>query len=152
MPGKKKPTNETLNRNLIKETFTVFTHEINQLLKQSNINIPKSYIINVKLGEKRCFGRKWRDEHDREPDINYRCTNGVSEESDLCLVCINKIGWIGRVTERPKPELIMNYANRFKKAENDPNVDYQRKIIESLKLHDHDEFKSKKQLIGKYEI
>ena len=46
----------------------------------------------------------------------------------------------------------MNYANRFKKAENDPNVDYQRKIIESLKLHDHDEFKSKKQLIGKYEI
>ena len=70
MPGKKKPTNKTLNRKLIKETFTLFNNDINQLLKQSNINTEKSYTINVKLGVKRCFGRIWRKEDDRDPDIS----------------------------------------------------------------------------------
>ena len=154
MPGKKKLSNRTRNRNLIKETLTVFTNRINHLLKQSNINIEKSYTIKVKLGVKRCFGRIWRKEDDRDPDINCRCTNAALEGSDLCGKCTilesnKKKSWCGRVTERPSPHLISVYAKRLG---NDKNIDYHRIIIDNIRLHDHDEFKSDKKTIGEYRI
>ena len=133
--------------------------ELNKYLKDKHIYVSKDLLESTNYqfykGERRCMARVWRDEKDRNPDINHRCRCKCSDgETDLCedharLESDNEPSWQGRVTSRPSPHLIQNYAKRLG---NDKNIDYEQQILSKINLTDHSEFKENIKMIGEIRL
>ena len=129
--------------------------ELNKYLKDKQISVSEDLQESTNYCfykvERRCMARVWRDEKDRDPDINHRCRCKCSDdETDLCedharLESDNEPSWQGRVTSRPSPDLIQNYAKRLG---NDKNIDYEQQIISKINLTDHSEYKDNKKIIA----
>ena len=131
--------------------------ELNKYLKDNHIYVSEDLLESTNYQfykvERRCMARVWRDEKDRNPDINHRCGNKCSDETDVCekharLESNDEPSWQGRVTSRPSP-FIQNYAKRLG---NDKDIDYEQQILSKINLTDHSEFKDNIKMIGEIRL
>lgn len=143
----------------LKTQINRWNKKLNKYLKDKQIYISEDLQSTIYRQfykvERRCMARVWREENDKNPDINHRCKCKCSDnETDLCethvrLQLNDEPSWQGRVTSRPSPDLIQNYAKRLG---NDKDIDYEQQIISKINLTDHSEFKDNIKMIGEIRL